>query len=247
MANTDETEPRGTCPRDDCNGNFHTVNHRGAGWCEDCGSLFTSKEAKGPTRVLDILEAFRARTNATAEADYDDYSAVLQWVWDDIQNWYDTPQLFVVPGLDETWVAEVRAELERWTKEPNYSPIVPLPQIQEPHVERMLVFSTAHISEKVAGQLEAGALYARMTPGEVVTTEAVETRFGVVRRRDVLNVAFMRPNGFLIHVDEDRENWAKDLPATLWSIYDKTNAQGCCWAMLDSDGPVHSGLPTWSW
>lgn len=100
---------------------------------------------------------------------------------------------------------------------------------QPDEIHKMLVLSTAHITEAMAGYLEQGT-----GPDDLVAFEksdhgwfvvVSDADFPVDNEDDDWNIAVHEFNGLLTYA----------------------RARGCTWIMLDQDGPVVDGLKTWEW
>jgi len=58
-----------------------------------------------------------------------------------------------------------------------------------------------------------------------------------------------RSFGYLIYCGHPEENWSpQEFWSTgLWAILDRARSLGCGYLILDADGPVVEGLPTYEW
>lgn len=69
-----------------CGGDLHEREDKKGSWCEECGSLFINSDTVfGIDRAVIMMDVFRARTDYNGEADYDDYSAILEYVYGILQ------------------------------------------------------------------------------------------------------------------------------------------------------------------
>lgn len=91
-------------------------------------------------------------------------------------------------------------------------------------IHKMITLSPAHVSRETAAKIEARwrneklpVIYDKETSGW-----------------------FFATNG---HDQNDEVGYPDDLRA----ILTYARARGCTWIMLDTDGPVVAGLPTWEW
>jgi hypothetical protein len=57
-----------------------------------------------------------------------------------------------------------------------------------------------------------------------------------------------REYGWFVHVSTDSEpDELAQYPEDVQGVLAYARTRGCGWVMLDSDGPVVEGLPTWEW
>ena len=102
--------------------------------------------------------------------------------------------------------------------------------IAEPfHIEGMMVISTGHVSETTMKALETSHL-------PIITKE-------------------WSAEGAVIYVPSDQEAWNEvasdnsnsDVPDDIFACMCHARAHGCCWLLLDADGPKVEGLATFDW
>ncbi len=253
-----------------CNTEIYEVNNTGAGWCPECRTLYTGPEVTGIQRVIDILDAFKGRTDTIGEADYDDYASVLQWIYNEAKKQQKDSPLSLTPEELGTVLAALRHYQSSGMGDPSNRPLpiheiatdggelvslddedidalcerlnlrTPLVRVKK-EVEHVLVAHTSHVSPETAGRLEAGE-GAKSLPAHA---SIVPTSHGQILIEQAILPAFTREEGWFLHVGEDLETWpdADDLE----KLYLKAKEAGCCWILLDPDGPVHEGLQTWDW
>jgi hypothetical protein len=85
-------------------------------------------------------------------------------------------------------------------------------------IHKMLCLSTAHVNPKTANLLDYG----------------VHASVIAYQKSD---------NGYFMPVVGDFSSY----PVDLFNVLAYARVRGCSWIMLDSDGPVVDGLPTWEW
>ena len=102
--------------------------------------------------------------------------------------------------------------------------------VAEPfHIEGMMVISTGHVSETTMKALETSHL-------PIITKE-------------------WSAEGAVIYVPSDQEAWNEvasdnsnsDVPDDIFACMCHARAHGCCWLLLDADGPKVEGLATFDW
>ncbi len=96
-------------------------------------------------------------------------------------------------------------------------------------IEKMIVISTGHLTEKVAEILDEAAMDA---------PPYCELEWAP---------AFTRDHGWLFHVPKLEDMLETDPPECLRNIFAFARAAGCDWVMLDSDGERVEGMPWHEW
>jgi hypothetical protein len=98
-------------------------------------------------------------------------------------------------------------------------------------IEKIIVLSTMHLTKEVAEALPV-----------FVTNDA-----------DLSLTpwwpSWTRPEGWMFYVpprDAEDARYA-NAPVCIQACVNMARAVGCCWLMLDRDGTVLDGLPTWEW
>lgn len=124
-----------------------------------------------------------------------------------------------------------------------------------PGIEPMFVVWTGHISPETRWKLELGWWFSQMPRYERRLIE----QSGWMGRRHLpdhhpntgplvsvgalLFPSFCRPEGFVLHVDDDPSLWADE--PDLQAVFVAAKAAGCCWILFDVDGFQHEGLQRW--
>ena len=65
----------------ECGGELHELENKKAAWCEDCLALHVADSVHGVERALAAMDVFKERTDQTAEAGYEAYSSILEFVY----------------------------------------------------------------------------------------------------------------------------------------------------------------------
>lgn len=95
-----------------------------------------------------------------------------------------------------------------------------------PEIHKMLVMSTAHVSEETAKLID----------------EAYD-------RKHAWAPAFARAEGWLFYVGDENPvvKHGLDYPEEFAALFSFAMEQGCTWLMLDRDGDTVDNLPTFEW